>query len=169
MAVDTRDKIVSREEATRRVAQARAAGRKVVFTNGCFDLLHAGHVRLLEQARSLGGFLALGLNSDASVRGLGKGPDRPLVPQELRAQVMAGLMAVDLVVIFDEPTPLELIKALGPEVLVKGGDWPVEAIVGADLVLAAGGRVESLPLLEGLSTTALAAKIRAGLDKKPGG
>ncbi len=169
MTVDTRDKIVSREEATRRVAQARAAGRKVVFTNGCFDLLHAGHVRLLEQARSLGGFLALGLNSDASVRGLGKGPDRPLVPQELRAQVMAGLMAVDLVVIFDEPTPLELIKALGPEVLVKGGDWPVEAIVGADLVLAAGGRVESLPLLEGLSTTALAAKIRAGLDKKPGG
>lgn len=166
---DTRDKIVGRDEAARRAALAKAAGRKVVFTNGCFDLLHAGHVRLLEQARSLGDLLILGLNSDDSVRSLGKGEDRPLVPQAQRAEVVAALAAVDLVALFNEPTPLELITAIMPDVLVKGGDWPVRDIVGADLVLAAGGRVESLPLVRGLSTTSLAARIRAGhpgaLDK----
>jgi D-beta-D-heptose 7-phosphate kinase/D-beta-D-heptose 1-phosphate adenosyltransferase len=168
MAFDTRAKIVSRDQAARQAAQARAAGRKVVFTNGCFDLLHAGHVRLLEQARSLGDFLVLGLNSDQSVRSLGKGDDRPLVPQAQRAQVVAALAAVDMVTLFDEPTPLELITAVLPDVLVKGGDWPVKDIVGAELILARGGRVESLPLVEGLSTTALAARIRSralsGLD-----
>jgi D-beta-D-heptose 7-phosphate kinase/D-beta-D-heptose 1-phosphate adenosyltransferase len=171
MSMDTRDKVVSLDEAACRAAQARAVGRKVVFTNGCFDLLHAGHVRLLAQARALGDLLVLGLNSDASVRSLGKGEDRPLVPQAQRAEVAAALAAVDLVVVFDEPTPLRLIEAILPNVLVKGGDWPVKDIVGADLVLAAGGRVESLPLVEGLSTTALAARIRAcfagGLDKEP--
>ncbi|CAO0823622.1 fused heptose 7-phosphate kinase/heptose 1-phosphate adenyltransferase (fragment) [Desulfarculales bacterium] len=133
----------------------------MIFTNGCFDLLHAGHVRYLGQARCLGDLLVLGLNSDFSVHGLGKGDDRPLVPQTQRAEVVAGLMAVDLVVIFDQPTPLALIKALMPDVLVKGGDWPPQTIVGHKLVLARGGQVLSIPLMEGLSTTNLARQVRS--------
>jgi D-beta-D-heptose 7-phosphate kinase/D-beta-D-heptose 1-phosphate adenosyltransferase len=159
--VDTRGKIVSAPEAAATAGQVRAAGGRVVFTNGCFDLLHAGHVRYLEQARALGEFLVVGLNSDDSVRSLGKGPERPLVPQEQRAAVLAGLEAVGLVVLFSQPTPAELIAGIRPDVLVKGGDWPAERIVGADTVQAAGGRVLSLPLVEGLSTTALAERILA--------
>lgn len=160
MEFDARKKIVTLPEAAGAARRARAAGGRVVFTNGCFDLLHAGHVRYLGQARALGDLLILGINSDASLRGLGKGDDRPLVPQEERAEVVAGLMAVDLVVIFEEPTPLKLIEAIAPEVLVKGGDWSPQAIVGHQFVSARGGRVLSIPLVPGLSTTNLAQRIR---------
>ncbi len=160
MGFDTRHKIMTAAQAAELVARVRAAGGKAVFTNGCFDLLHAGHVRYLQQARELGDCLVVGLNSDASVRGLAKGPDRPLVPQEQRALVLSALACVDAVVIFQEPTPLELIRTLEPDVLVKGGDWPVERMVGAELVRARGGRALSIPLVEGLSTTALVARIR---------
>ena len=132
----------------------------VVFTNGCFDLLHPGHVDLLCRARALGSALVLGLNSDASVRGL-KGPGRPVVPFADRALVLAGLASVDFVTGFDAPTPAALIEAIAPDVLVKGGDWPVEAIVGREGVQAAGGLVVSLPLLPGYSTTDLIRRIRA--------
>lgn len=135
-------------------------GRSLVFTNGCFDLLHAGHVALLAQARALGDLLVVGLNDDASVRRL-KGPTRPVTPLAQRAYVLAGLACVDYVTPFAEDTPLELIAALLPDVLVKGGDWPVERIVGSGLVAAHGGRVVSLPLVPGLSTTAVIARIRA--------
>ncbi|MFZ5586274.1 MAG: D-glycero-beta-D-manno-heptose 1-phosphate adenylyltransferase [Thermodesulfobacteriota bacterium] len=159
MDFDARRKIASPAQAARAARQVQAEGGRVVFTNGCFDLIHAGHVRYLGQARALGDLLILGLNSDASVRGLNKGEERPIVPQDQRAEVAAGLMAVDLVVIFNQPTPLELIRIIAPDVLVKGGDWPVEAIVGADLVLARGGRVLSIPLVEGLSTTNLVRRL----------
>lgn len=135
--------------------EAQAAGKKVVFTNGCFDLLHAGHVDLLNRARSLGDLLILGLNTDAGVRAQNKGPERPIVPQDQRAAVVAGLQAVDAVVFFEEPTPAKLIEAIAPDVLVKGGDWPEEKIVGAPLVRSRGGQVFSLPLVPELSTTAL--------------
>ena len=125
-----------------------------MFTNGCFDLLHAGHVRLLERARSLGDVLVVGLNSDRSVRAL-KGRGRPVVGQQDRALVLAALASVDYVTIFDEPTPYELIARLTPDVLVKGGDWSAGAIVGRDLVERRGGRVVRLPLVPGRSTTGL--------------
>jgi rfaE bifunctional protein nucleotidyltransferase chain/domain len=151
-------KIVQRGELPKLLAPMRQ-GRKVVFTNGCFDLLHPGHVDLLARARALGDLLVLGLNSDASVRGL-KGPARPVVPFRDRAVVLAGLACVDFITMFDEPTPLALIEAVLPDVLVKGGDWPVEAIVGREAVQAAGGLVLSLPLLPGYSTTALIERIK---------
>ena len=132
---------------------------ELVFTNGCFDLLHPGHVDLLARARALGQGLILGLNSDASVRRI-KGPARPVVCERERAFVLAGLSSVDFVVLFEEDTPLNLITAVRPRVLVKGGDWPVERIVGREAVEAAGGRVVSLPLLPGYSTTALIERIR---------
>ena len=135
-------------------------GHKLVFTNGCFDVLHPGHVDLLTRTRALGDSLILGLNSDESVKMLGKGDDRPLNNQDDRAFVLAGLSCVDYIVIFHESTPLELIKACRPQVLVKGGDWPVDTIVGADVVEKAGGEVYSLPLLEGYSTTDFLEKVR---------
>lgn len=162
MEFNHRAKIVDARQAAKRAEKARARGLKVVFTNGCFDLLHAGHVRYLAQAREMGDMLILGLNSDQSVRSLNKGPERPLTPQEQRAEVAAALAAVDLVVIFNESTPAELIEKIRPDVLVKGGDWPLEAIVGGESVRARGGRVASIPLLEGLSTTKLVERIRAG-------
>ena len=160
MGFDVANKIVGIEEAADRARQLQASGGKVVFTNGCFDLLHAGHVRYLGQARGMGDMLIVGLNSDDSVRSLEKSPERPLVPQEQRAEVLAGLAAVDLVVIFAEPTPADLIRAIEPDVLVKGGDWPVETIVGAKDVQARGGQVISIPLVEGLSTTDMVERIR---------
>lgn len=160
--MDTRRKIVDWDKAAREARRVRDAGGKVVFTNGCFDILHAGHVRYLNQARELGDMLILGLNTDASVRGLNKAPDRPLNGQELRAEVVGGLAAVDLVVLFDQPTPRELIAAVEPDVLVKGGDWAVADIVGGDLVAARGGRVLSIPMVSGLSTTGLVERIRRG-------
>lgn len=143
-------------------AQAKAVPERprVVFTNGCFDLLHPGHVDLLTRARELGDLLVLGLNSDASVLGL-KGPSRPVTPWQDRALVLAGLSCVDFVVGFDDPTPRALIEAVLPDVLVKGGDWAVEAIVGREAVEAAGGRVVSLALLPGYSTTGVIARIKA--------
>jgi rfaE bifunctional protein nucleotidyltransferase chain/domain len=135
----------------------RAAGKRVVFTNGCYDLLHRGHVRLLEQARSMGDVLVLGLNTDASVQRM-KGPSRPLMCQEDRAAVAAGLAAVDAVTLFDEDTPRELIAALLPDVLVKGADWS-HFIAGREEVEAAGGVVQTIPLEAGFSTTNLVEKI----------
>ena len=133
---------------------------RVVFTNGVFDLLHAGHVALLEAARTEGDVLVVGVNSDASVRRLGKGPDRPLVAEGERTRVLAALAAVDCVVLFDEETPLALIRRLRPDVLVKGADYAREAIVGADEVEGWGGRVVRVPLVEGKSTTDLLRKLR---------
>jgi rfaE bifunctional protein nucleotidyltransferase chain/domain len=137
----------------------RAQGRRVVFTNGCFDLLHPGHVALLEAARGKGDVLVVGINSDASVRAL-KGEGRPLVPADERAEMLLALESVDAVVVYDEPTPREVIAALLPDVLVKGADWAADAIVGREEVEAAGGRVERVPLVPGRSTTSLVERIR---------
>lgn len=130
----------------------------MVFTNGCFDLLHPGHIRLLEDARSLGDLLVVAINTDASVRG-NKGLSRPIVREQERAEVLASLVAVDYVVLFDEPTPLELIQIVVPDVLVKGSDWGLNEVVGRDEVEAAGGRVISIPLQPGYSTTELVSRI----------
>jgi len=137
----------------------RSEGRRVVFANGCFDLLHPGHVALLESARALGDVLVVAINSDASVRAL-KGSGRPLVPEAERAEALGALEAVDAVVAYDEPTPREIVAALLPDILVKGADWAEDAIVGREEVEAAGGRVERIPLVPGLSTTALVERIR---------
>ena len=142
-------------------AWRRSVVGAVVFTNGVFDLLHPGHVELLEAARREGTALVVGVNSDASVRRLGKGRERPVAAQEARARVLAGLAAVDCVVLFDEATPLALIQALEPDVLVKGADYSRESIVGADWVEARGGRVVRVPLLAGYSTSALLERLRA--------
>ena len=140
----------------------RMKGDRMVFTNGCFDILHRGHVEYLQEAAALGDRLVVAVNSDASVRRQGKGPDRPLNDEASRAKVLAALRLVDAVILFEEDTPLALIKAIVPDVLVKGGDWPVERIVGADVVMAAGGEVRSLKLVDGFSTTALVDRIRRG-------
>lgn len=142
------------------VARAAALPRPLVFTNGCFDILHVGHVDYLDRAAALGTSLVVGVNSDASVRRQGKGDDRPVNPLADRMAVLAALESVSLVVAFDEDTPLRLIEQLRPEHLVKGGDWPVDAIVGADLVRAAGGRVHSIPFRHQRSTTDLLRRIR---------
>lgn len=147
-------RVVGWEEAARIREEARRSGRRVVFTNGCFDLLHRGHVDLLAAARAKGDLLVVGLNDDASVRRI-KGPDRPWIPEEDRAAILAALSAVDLVVLFGEDTPLELIERLVPDALVKGADYRPEDVVGADVVRRAGGRVEVLPLTEGRSSTAI--------------
>ena len=149
-----RDKIKTLAEAKELRATAAAAGRRVVFTNGCFDLLHAGHVDYLEAARAEGDLLIVGLNSDASMRRI-KGPKRPLVPQADRAAVLAGLEAVSAVVVFDEDDPGAIVAALQPDVLCKGADWAEGKIIGADTVTAAGGRVVRIPLTEGRSTTSV--------------
>ncbi len=135
---------------------------RIVFTNGVFDILHRGHVGYLEEAASLGHRLIVGINSDASVRRLGKGTDRPLNTEADRARVIAALQCVDAVVVFDQDTPMELVQAIGPDVLVKGGDWTEDKIVGGEYVKAYGGEVRSLQLVDGLSTTALIEKIRRG-------
>ena len=146
-------KILARGALKRRLRALRASGKVVVFTNGCFDILHVGHVRYLARARRLGDALVVGVNSDRSVKSLGKGAGRPINPEKDRAEVLAALEMIDYVTIFNEDTPLELIASLEPDVLVKGGDWPVHQIVGADLVHARGGRVRSLPFEKGYSTT----------------
>jgi D-beta-D-heptose 7-phosphate kinase/D-beta-D-heptose 1-phosphate adenosyltransferase len=151
-------KILGREELVRERERMRRAGKQLVFTNGCFDLLHPGHVRYLDQARALGDALVVALNSDQWVRSL-KGEGRPILNERERAEVMAALEAVDYVTIFDEETPRELIAALLPDILVKGGDWSIEQIVGREEVEAAGGKVLSLPYLEGSSTTDIIERI----------
>ena len=152
-------KIVSQDELILLTAREKRNGRRVVFTNGCFDLLHPGHVRCLAEARSLGDLLVVAVNSDGSVRG-NKGPDRPLVPQNDRAEVLAALASVDYVTIFDEPTPRDLIARLLPSVLVKGADWGPHDVVGREEVEAAGGRVVSLPFVEGVSTSGIIERMK---------
>lgn len=148
-------------DAQARLGAWKAADARIVFTNGVYDLLHRGHAEYLEEARALGDRLVVGVNSDASVRRL-KGPTRPIVPQADRAALVAALACVDLAVIFDDDTPLALIEAVEPDVLVKGADWAEDKIVGADFVRARGGRVERIALREGLSTSAIVERIRAG-------
>jgi len=143
------------------LAPRRAAGARVVFTNGCFDLLHPGHVRYLAAARALGDVLVVGLNDDDSVRRL-KGAGRPVLELAERAEVLAGLAAVDHIVPFAADTPIAVVRALRPDVLVKGADWSEDDIVGRDDVLASGGRVERIPLVAGVSTTEIIRRIRAG-------
>ncbi|MBI1768751.1 MAG: D-glycero-beta-D-manno-heptose 1-phosphate adenylyltransferase [Bacteroidetes bacterium] len=155
----TPDKIKSLAEASSQVKSWKKAGQKVVFTNGCFDLLHLGHVDYLEKARSLGDRLVVGLNTDSSVSRF-KGPERPLQDQNSRARVMASLQFVDLVVFFDEDTPLNLISELEPNILVKGSDYLAENIVGADVVKKNSGEVKTIDLVPGYSTTRIVEKIK---------
>ena len=142
------------------MALLRRGGRQIVFTNGCFDILHAGHVQYLERAKNLGDFLVVGLNSDRSVRKL-KGKNRPVNSQNDRALVLAGLTAVDCVSVFDEETPLNLIKKVRPHILVKGADWKVSSIAGAREVKNWGGKVKLIPLLKGRSTSGILKKIKS--------
>jgi D-beta-D-heptose 7-phosphate kinase/D-beta-D-heptose 1-phosphate adenosyltransferase len=159
-------RILNLHQAILQFGPQKRNGRRVVFTNGCFDLLHPGHIETLEKARSLGDALVVGVNSDRSVRDM-KGAGRPILPERERAEILAALECVDGVVIFDEPTPRETISALLPDVLVKGGDWASDAIIGREEVEAAGGKVISIPIVAGFSTSAILQKIR-NLDS-PGG
>jgi rfaE bifunctional protein nucleotidyltransferase chain/domain len=151
-------KIKSLNEIVQARARLRDLGKKLVFTNGCFDILHVGHIRYLNQARSLGDALVVGVNSDRSVRTI-KGESRPIVPESERAEVLAALACVDFVFVFDDPTPKRVIDAIVPDVLVKGADWGISEIVGRDTVESAGGVVLNVPLVEGSSTTELIRKV----------
>ena len=139
--------------------KAKRRRPRVVFTNGCFDILHAGHVRYLKKARAMGDLLVVGLNSDLSAKGLGKGPGRPFVPERERAEVLAAIEAVDYVVLFNDPTPVDLIKAVEPDVLVKGADWKKGKIVGEEFVKGRGGSVRRVSLVKGRSTTNIVKKV----------
>lgn len=153
-----KSKILSREEAIKKIAQWRLLGKTVAFTNGCFDILHRGHVFSLSQAAYEGDYLVVGINSDSSTKRL-KGEGRPVNNEEARSLLMASMLMVDAVVLFEEDTPLELIKALMPDVIVKGGDYTVEQVAGGKEVMAHGGRVVINPIVEGYSTTGLIEKI----------
>lgn len=156
--MDTAKKILTLEDLVTRLGKVRKSGQKIVFTNGCFDIMHVGHVRYLADARSEGDLLVVGLNSDASVRII-KGDKRPIVRQNHRAEVLASLGCVDFIVIFDEPDPLKLIQTLKPDVLVKGEDWTEDAIVGAESVKSQGGKIVRISFVEESSTTAIIEKI----------
>jgi rfaE bifunctional protein nucleotidyltransferase chain/domain len=160
MRTGTERKILGWAALRQRLSALRKEGKRIVFTNGCFELIHPGHVRYLGAARRLGDVLVVGVNSDASARRLGKGAGRPLVRERDRAEVVAALEAVDLVTIFDQDTPLELVGFLRPDVLVKGGDWAPERIVGADLVRSRGGKVKVISYASGYSTTELIRRLR---------
>jgi rfaE bifunctional protein nucleotidyltransferase chain/domain len=164
MTHSTEHKIISREEAARWVQGLQGRGLKLIFTNGCFDLLHPGHVAYLEEARSLGDALLVAVNTDASVRRLGKGGFRPVNPESDRARVLAALAAVDRVVLFEEDTPLALITELQPDILVKGGDYQLEGVVGREVVLARGGQVRILPFRAGYSSSLLVERLRSSGD-----
>jgi rfaE bifunctional protein nucleotidyltransferase chain/domain len=151
-------KVKTVEELRPLLAILRAAGKKIVFTNGCFDLIHTGHTRYLAIARSFGDILVVAVNSDASVSTI-KGEKRPINSQQERAEALAALESVDFVTIFSEPDPYKVISALQPDVLVKGGDWPIEEIIGRDVVEARGGRVVNVPFVEGQSTTGIIERI----------
>jgi D-glycero-beta-D-manno-heptose 1-phosphate adenylyltransferase len=155
----TSDKILSRAEAQKQVKKWQNEGKKVVFTNGCFDIVHLGHIDYLEKSRNLGDKLILGLNTDSSVSRL-KGETRPVVNEYARSRMMAAFEFIDAVVLFDEPTPKELIETLSPDILVKGDDYTVENIVGADFVLGKGGEVKTISLVKGYSTTSIIEKIK---------
>lgn len=155
----TQTKIQTLTQAVDTLNQWKSEGKKIVFTNGCFDILHIGHVDYLEKSRALGDALVVGLNTDTSIRRI-KGETRPIVEETSRSRVMAALEAVSLVVLFDEDTPKSLIEAVKPDILVKGDDYSVENIVGADFVLSQGGSVQTVPLVKGFSTSAIIAKIR---------
>jgi rfaE bifunctional protein nucleotidyltransferase chain/domain len=157
-------KIKSLDEIVLIRQRLRSEGKKLVFTNGCFDILHAGHVRYLNQARSLGDALVLGLNSDKSVRVL-KGEGRPIVPEDERAEVLAALACIDFIFIFDDLTPQRVIDAIVPDILVKGADWGISEIVGRETVEKAGGSVRNIPLVEGISTTNIIHKILSQFGK----
>ena len=154
-------KIQGHEQAKQTIQQWKKQSKSIVFTNGCFDLIHLGHLYYLAEAASLGDRLVVAVNSDNSVKNL-KGINRPIKNQETRMNLLASLAVVDMVILFDETTPLQLIEAIVPDVLVKGGDWRIEDIVGSDIVLKNNGRVESLSFVEGNSTTALIEKIQLG-------
>jgi len=157
--MNTNPKIWEREEARQFAAGIKASGKRIVFTNGCFDILHAGHVTYLQEAATLGDFLVVGVNSDDSVKRLDKSPARPLQNEFSRSTVLAALQFVGAVIVFDEDTPLELIQAVKPDVLVKGADYKIEDILGAKEVLAAGGEVKTLEFLPGYSTSNIEKKI----------
>jgi rfaE bifunctional protein nucleotidyltransferase chain/domain len=152
--------VLTLDELILRFGRGKRNGRRVVFTNGCFDLLHPGHIQLLEAARAMGDALVVGLNSDESVRTL-KGPGRPVIPEQERAEILANFDCVDAVVIFDELTPQETVAALLPDILVKGGDWPGNQIVGREEVEAAGGKVALIEVVEGYSTTEILRRIQS--------
>ena len=160
-------KIKVLEELSPMVSTYRQAGKKVVFTNGCFDLLHIGHVRYLQEARRQGDILIVGLNSDTSVQSLDKAPGRPVIPGEQRAEVLAALTCIDFVVLFDEPDPLRLVETLLPDVLVKGGDWTPDRIIGRDVVESHGGAVYSIPLIPDVSTTEIIQRIQKFQSNSP--
>ncbi len=160
-----KEKIKNREELHRIIQDLKAKRKRVVFTNGCFDLLHVGHIRYLEKARTLGDVLVVGLNTDRSVQTI-KGPLRPILPEEERAEVLSGLGCVDYVTLFDEPTPLQLITFLKPDVLVKGGDWTKETVVGREVVEESGGEVIILPFIEGSSSSNIIETILTRYEKR---
>lgn len=155
----TRSKVQSLRRLRKTIAEDQRRGRKIVFTNGCFDIIHLGHLRYLCRARKFGDRLVVGINSDASVREI-KGPPRPILPQAERAELLAGFSCVDYVIVFNEPNPTRTIAALKPNVLVKGSDWKKVDIIGRELVEASGGIVRRVPLVKGYSTTRIVRKIR---------
>ncbi len=150
--------ILNRKKLIRIIKKIKKSGKKIVFTNGCFDIIHTGHINLLNAAKKFGDVLILGLNSDSSVRRL-KGKNRPIVPQHERAEIMSALSAVDIVTIFYEDDPYNIIKDIKPDVLVKGGDWPLDKIIGADIVKSYGGKVKNIKYIKGQSTTNIIKKI----------
>jgi D-beta-D-heptose 7-phosphate kinase/D-beta-D-heptose 1-phosphate adenosyltransferase len=154
-----RSKIKDHSSMKQEIDSLQSEGKRIVFTNGCFDILHPGHTRYLYSARELGDYLIVAVNSDASVRAI-KGDERPVQPQEVRTEMLAALGCVDGVVVFDEEDPLKLIQYLMPDVLVKGGDWPEDKIIGADVVKGAGGEVKSIPFVTGFSTTDLINRLK---------
>jgi D-beta-D-heptose 7-phosphate kinase/D-beta-D-heptose 1-phosphate adenosyltransferase len=160
-----REKIKKRDDLQRIIGDLKTKGKRIVFTNGCFDLLHIGHIRYLEEARSLGDILVVGVNSNRSVRNL-KGPQRPILSEEERAEILSGLECVNYIIIFDEPTPIELISFLQPHILVKGGDWTKESTVGKEVVERSGGEVVILPFVEGSSTSNLIETILRKYEKR---
>ena len=160
-----KEKIKTKEDLHRILEDLKKKGKRIVFTNGCFDLLHLGHIRYLEKAKILGDILVVGVNSDHSVQNL-KGPKRPILPEEERAEILSGLGCVDYITIFDEEDPLELISTLQPDILVKGGDWTKETTVGREVVERSGGEVVILPFVEGASTSNLIDTILKRYEKR---
>jgi len=160
-----KQKIKERKDLTKIIKNLKAKGKRIIFTNGCFDLLHVGHVRYLEEAKALGDVLVIGVNSDSSVRKI-KGPERPILPVEERIEILSGLECVDYVAAFDEADPLELITSFLPNVLVKGGDWTKEQIVGGEVVEKSGGEVVIIPFVQGVSTSNLIETILKRYEKR---